>query len=170
MNLRTPWSQTRFQSLLKLVGFCASQVIAVEAVAGWLLKSVEIRCFHSYKIAYIAGANKGSACLSAIFLPEVAFHRRSRTAVICLHRQVVLGGLKNCRVVHPGPGNHYLREDHPQAIGSTIHDWLTELQFAASSTTLLQTARSVKQGSSRRLLERFGEHLRAPFRSLNRVR
>ena len=76
MNLRTPWSQTRFQSSLKLVGFCASQVIAVEAVAGWLLKSVEIRCFHSYKIAYIAGANKGSACLSAIFLPEVAFHRR----------------------------------------------------------------------------------------------
>jgi len=63
-------------------------VIAVEAVAGWLLKSVEIRCFHSYKIAYIAGANKGSACLSAIFLPEVAFHRRSRTAVICLHRRI----------------------------------------------------------------------------------
>lgn len=42
------------------------------------------------------------------------------------------GGLENCRVVHLGPGYHYLQEDHPGAIGSAIHKWLTELEVADS--------------------------------------
>jgi len=42
-------------------------------------------------------------------------------------------GLKSCRVVHIGPGIHYLQEDNPKAIGSTVHDWLTELEAAARS-------------------------------------
>jgi haloalkane dehalogenase len=37
-------------------------------------------------------------------------------------------GLKNCKVVHIGPGIHYLQEDNPKAIGSGIHDWLAELK------------------------------------------
>jgi haloalkane dehalogenase len=36
-------------------------------------------------------------------------------------------GLKNCRVIHIGPGIHYLPEDNPKAIGSTLREWLTEL-------------------------------------------
>ena len=36
-------------------------------------------------------------------------------------------GLKNCSVVHVGPGIHYLQEDNPEAIGSTVREWLTEL-------------------------------------------
>jgi len=42
-------------------------------------------------------------------------------------------GLKSCRVVHIGPGIHYLQEDNPKAIGSTVHDWLTELEATARS-------------------------------------
>jgi haloalkane dehalogenase len=42
-------------------------------------------------------------------------------------------GLKDCWVVHIGPGIHYLPEDNPKAIGSTVHEWLTELEFASSS-------------------------------------
>ncbi len=42
-------------------------------------------------------------------------------------------GLKRCRVVHIGPGIHYLPEDNPQAIGSGVHKWLTELEVAAGS-------------------------------------
>jgi haloalkane dehalogenase len=42
-------------------------------------------------------------------------------------------GLKNCRVVHIGPGLHYLQEDNPKVIGSTVHEWLTELEAAAGS-------------------------------------
>jgi hypothetical protein len=38
----TPWSRTRFHELLKLVEFCGFQVIAVEPVAVWLLKAIEL--------------------------------------------------------------------------------------------------------------------------------
>ena len=36
-------------------------------------------------------------------------------------------GLRICSVIHLGPGAHYLQEDHPQAIGANIKQWLTEL-------------------------------------------
>jgi haloalkane dehalogenase len=32
--------------------------------------------------------------------------------------------LTNCRVVHLGPGRHYLQEDHPEAIGKAIAEWI----------------------------------------------
>lgn len=37
-------------------------------------------------------------------------------------------GLKSCTVVPIGPGIHYLQEDNPKAIGSALHEWLTELE------------------------------------------
>jgi haloalkane dehalogenase len=42
-------------------------------------------------------------------------------------------GLKNCSLVHIGPGIHYLPEDNPKAIGSAVHKWLAELETAAGS-------------------------------------
>src|SRR5262245_6418534 len=42
-------------------------------------------------------------------------------------------GLKSCRVVHIGPGLHYLQEDNPEAIGSAVHEWLTELEVVSLS-------------------------------------
>jgi haloalkane dehalogenase len=42
-------------------------------------------------------------------------------------------GLQNCRLIHIGPGIHYLPEDNPEAIGSTVRDWLKELGTAAGS-------------------------------------
>jgi haloalkane dehalogenase len=42
-------------------------------------------------------------------------------------------GLKSCRVVHIGPGIHYLPEDNPKAIGSANHERLTELELAGAS-------------------------------------
>jgi haloalkane dehalogenase len=39
--------------------------------------------------------------------------------------------LKNCKLVHIGPGIHYLPEDNPKTIGSTICEWLAELDVAA---------------------------------------
>ncbi|HEX7013351.1 MAG TPA: haloalkane dehalogenase [Steroidobacteraceae bacterium] len=38
--------------------------------------------------------------------------------------------LKNCRLVHLGPGAHYLQEDHPETIGSTVAAWIAELEGA----------------------------------------
>lgn len=42
-------------------------------------------------------------------------------------------GLKSCRLVHIGPGIHYLQEDNPKAIGSALHEWLSELEAAVGS-------------------------------------
>jgi haloalkane dehalogenase len=39
-------------------------------------------------------------------------------------------GPRNCSVIHLGPGAHYLQEDHPQAIGANIRQWLTDLGIA----------------------------------------
>jgi len=36
-------------------------------------------------------------------------------------------GLKNCKVVQLGTGIHYLQEDHPEVIGASIKEWLTDL-------------------------------------------
>jgi haloalkane dehalogenase len=41
--------------------------------------------------------------------------------------------LKNCKVVDLGPGYHYLQEDHPKAIGDSLHTWLSELGVATGS-------------------------------------
>ncbi len=35
--------------------------------------------------------------------------------------------LKNCRVVHLASGIHYLQEDHPDVIGTTVKEWLIPL-------------------------------------------
>jgi haloalkane dehalogenase len=35
--------------------------------------------------------------------------------------------LKNCRVVHLGPGLHYLQEDHPEAIGKATAEWISDM-------------------------------------------
>lgn len=42
-------------------------------------------------------------------------------------------GLKNCKLIHVGPGLHYLPEDHPKEIGSAVHNWLTELEGGGDS-------------------------------------
>jgi haloalkane dehalogenase len=36
------------------------------------------------------------------------------------------GALKNCRVVQLDSGLHYLQEDHPEAIGNAVREWLME--------------------------------------------
>jgi haloalkane dehalogenase len=42
-------------------------------------------------------------------------------------------GLKNCKLIHVGPGLHYLPEDHPKEIGSAVQNWLTELEGGGDS-------------------------------------
>jgi haloalkane dehalogenase len=36
--------------------------------------------------------------------------------------------LKNCRLIRLGAGIHYLQEDHPEAIGTAVRDWLMEIE------------------------------------------
>jgi haloalkane dehalogenase len=41
-------------------------------------------------------------------------------------------GQKNCKVVQLGTGFHYLQEDHPNVIGTTVKEWLIDLGIASS--------------------------------------
>jgi haloalkane dehalogenase len=40
--------------------------------------------------------------------------------------------LKDCRVVELGAGIHYLQEDHPEVIGTTVNEWLIGLGAESS--------------------------------------
>lgn len=44
--------------------------------------------------------------------------------------------LQNCRFVDLGPGAHYLQEDHADAIGNTVADWLQEVVRASRASEL----------------------------------
>jgi len=41
-------------------------------------------------------------------------------------------GLKNCRVVQLDSGIHYLQEDHPEVIGTTVRVWLMDMGIGSS--------------------------------------
>ena len=40
--------------------------------------------------------------------------------------------LHNCRHVNLGSGAHYLQEDHPETIGTSVRDWVVEIGAAAA--------------------------------------
>jgi haloalkane dehalogenase len=40
--------------------------------------------------------------------------------------------LKNCQLVHLGPGAHYLQEDHPDAIGKKLTRWIAGIGYEFS--------------------------------------
>jgi len=45
--------------------------------------------------------------------------------------------LNNCRVVHLGPGLHYLQEDHPEAIGKAIAEWIKDVKAVPRELSFL---------------------------------
>lgn len=73
------------------------------------------------------------AALARSSYPKLLFVGNPGALVSPAFAENFAGGLKNCRVVHIGAGIHYLPEDNPIMIGSTVRDWLVELEGAASS-------------------------------------
>jgi len=45
--------------------------------------------------------------------------------------QSVVKELKSCKLVQLNSGLHYLQEDHPDVLGSSIKEWLIELGVAS---------------------------------------
>ena len=70
------------------------------------------------------------AALSHSSYPKLLFVGDPGALVSPAFAEEFAKGLKNCSVVHLGPGAHYLQEDHPQAIGANIKQWLTDLGVA----------------------------------------
>ena len=67
------------------------------------------------------------AALSHSSYPKLLFVGDPGALVSPAFAEEFAKGLRNCSVVHLGPGAHYLQEDHPQAIGANIRQWLTDL-------------------------------------------
>jgi haloalkane dehalogenase len=70
------------------------------------------------------------AALSHSSYPKLLFAGDPGALVSPAFAEEFAKGLRNCSVVHLGPGAHYLQEDHPQAIGANIKQWLTDLGVA----------------------------------------
>ena len=66
--------------------------------------------------------------LAQLSYPKLLFAGDPGALVAPAFAEGFASGLTSCRVVPIGPGLHYLQEDNPQAIGSALHDWLTELE------------------------------------------
>jgi haloalkane dehalogenase len=68
------------------------------------------------------------ARLSASDYPKLLFAGDPGALVSPPFAESFAKGLRNCRVVHLGPGIHYLQEDHPETIGREIRGWLSECE------------------------------------------
>jgi haloalkane dehalogenase len=66
--------------------------------------------------------------------PKLLFAGDPGALVAPVFAERFASGLKNCRVVHIGAGIHYLPEDNPKIIGSTVREWLTGLGVAAAGS------------------------------------
>lgn len=60
------------------------------------------------------------AALRQSAYPKVLFAGTPGALVSPRFAEDFAGGLHNCRVVHLGPGAHYLQEDHPEAIAAGV--------------------------------------------------
>ena len=87
------------------------------------------------------------AALSHSSYPKLLFVGDPGVLVSPAFAEEFAKGLRNCSVVHLGSGAHYLQEDHPQAIGANIKQWLTDLGVADQTRTTL-ISRATSSGSS----------------------
>jgi haloalkane dehalogenase len=71
---------------------------------------------------------KAHRALAQSSYPKLLFVGEPGALVSPAFAERFASGLKNCKVIHVGPGLHYLPEDHPEEIGSAVHNWLTELE------------------------------------------
>jgi haloalkane dehalogenase len=70
------------------------------------------------------------AALSDSSYPKLLFVGDPGALVSPAFAEEFAKGLRNCNVIHLGRGAHYLPEDHPQAIGDNVKQWLTDLGVA----------------------------------------
>src|SRR6266567_6855668 len=73
------------------------------------------------------------AALSRSIYPKLLFVGNPGALVSPAFADNFAKGLKNCKVVQLNSGIHYLQEDHPEAIGKAVRDWLIDLGVGSSS-------------------------------------
>lgn len=71
------------------------------------------------------------AALAASVYPKLLFYGDPGALISPVEARAFAAGLQHCRAIDLGPGAHYLQEDHPEAIGRAVRDWLAADVLAA---------------------------------------
>jgi haloalkane dehalogenase len=74
-----------------------------------------------------AWMREAHAALAASDYPKLLFFGEPSALVSPALAQDYAQRLRNCRLVNPGPGAHYLQEDHPDRIGREVADLVRQL-------------------------------------------
>jgi haloalkane dehalogenase len=80
------------------------------------------------------------AALRASTYPKLLFSGDPGALISPEQAREFAADLTNCRLIELGPGAHYLQEDHPEAIGDAVHDWLIEIGVAQAPEIRSQQA------------------------------
>ena len=73
------------------------------------------------------------AALTASTYPKLLFAGDPGAIVSPAFGERFAAGLNNCRFILLGAGSHFLQEDHPDAIGRAVAEWISEIETAASA-------------------------------------
>jgi haloalkane dehalogenase len=73
------------------------------------------------------------AALAVSQYPKLLFAGNPSALVSPAFAEGFAAGLKNCRLVHLGPGVRYLQEDNPESIGRSVADWIAGIEAIPSS-------------------------------------
>jgi haloalkane dehalogenase len=87
-----------------------------------------------------ATLEEAHAALAASTYPKLLFAGDPGAIVSPDFGERFAAGLKNCRFILLGAGKHFLQEDHPDAIGQAVAEWIGEIENLESSP-LFQRAR-----------------------------
>lgn len=79
-----------------------------------------------------AALRQAHAALRASRYPKLLFACDPGALVSPTLAEQFASELQHCRLVKLGAGRHYLQEDHPDAIGRAIADWIPELEAPAA--------------------------------------
>lgn len=75
------------------------------------------------------------AALAASTYPKLLFVGEPGALVSPAFASDFAAKLQHCAVIRLGPGQHYLQEDHPEAIGRSVAGWIAGVEAATSRQT-----------------------------------
>ncbi|HEV7304800.1 haloalkane dehalogenase [Ensifer sp.] len=82
---------------------------------------------------FYATSTADHAALRASRYPKLLFSGDPGALISPAEAEAYSGELTHCRLVKLGAAAHYLQEDHPEAIGTSIRAWIEDLQREAAA-------------------------------------
>ena len=93
----------------------------------------------------VATLENAHAALAVSTYPKLMFAAEPGALVSPAFAEEFAGKLKDCRLVRFGAGVHFLQEDHPEAIGRAVADFIAEAEDGGAHLGA-QPGRVARQG------------------------